>query len=178
MEMDWHQFLRMGGRCQTDQKTYEMGTKYTVKLLKNISAKDTLLLKYSPSLGTHLFIILATLKAVLGLLRWVSSRAVIKITANAVHQKGGPGETWGCFLIHLVHQLDLLPQVKVTMKGEHFELIQDVRAITAGQLKTLEREFQDCFRMDKYFCHSHDFWSYVVYGRGLGDGVKSNRVKS
>lgn len=67
--MDWHQFLRMGGRCQTDQKTYEMGTKYTVKLLKNISAKDTLLLKYSPSLGTHLFIILATLKAVLGLLR-------------------------------------------------------------------------------------------------------------
>ena len=38
------------------------------------------------------------------------------------------------------------PIVKMTMKGKHFESIQDTEAATTAQLKTLTKEdFQNCF---------------------------------
>ena len=41
----------------------------------------------------------------------------------------------------------LFPKVKITMKGKHFESIQDIEATTTAQLKTLTKEdFQNCFR--------------------------------
>jgi len=41
----------------------------------------------------------------------------------------------------------LFPNVKMTMKGKRFELIQDIKAATTMQLKTLTKEdFQNCFR--------------------------------
>ena len=41
----------------------------------------------------------------------------------------------------------LFPKVKMTMKGKHFESIQDIEAATTAQLKTLTKEdFQNCFR--------------------------------
>jgi len=41
----------------------------------------------------------------------------------------------------------LFPKVKMTMKGKHLELIQDIEAATTAQLKTLTKEdFQNCFR--------------------------------
>jgi len=41
----------------------------------------------------------------------------------------------------------LFLKVKMTMKGKHFESIQDIEAATTAQLKTLTKEdFQNCFR--------------------------------
>ena len=41
----------------------------------------------------------------------------------------------------------LFSKVKMTMKGRRFESIQDIKAATTAQLKTLTKEdFQDCFR--------------------------------
>jgi len=41
----------------------------------------------------------------------------------------------------------LFPKVKMTMKGKRFESIQDIKAATTAQLKTLTKEdFQNCFR--------------------------------
>ena len=41
----------------------------------------------------------------------------------------------------------LFTKVKMTMKGKHFELIQDIEATMPAQLKTLTKEdFQNCFR--------------------------------
>ena len=41
----------------------------------------------------------------------------------------------------------LFPKVKMTMKGNHFESIQGIKAATTTQLKTLTKEdFQNCFR--------------------------------
>ena len=39
------------------------------------------------------------------------------------------------------------PKVKITMKGERFESIQDIEAATTAQPKTLTKDyFQNCFR--------------------------------
>jgi len=41
----------------------------------------------------------------------------------------------------------LFSKVKLTMKGERFESIQDIEAAMTAQLKTLTKEdFQNCFR--------------------------------
>ena len=41
----------------------------------------------------------------------------------------------------------LFPKVKMTKKGKRFESIQDIKAATTAQLKTLTKEdFQNCFR--------------------------------
>jgi len=41
----------------------------------------------------------------------------------------------------------LFPKVKMTMKGKHFESIQDIKAAMRAQLKALAKEdFQNCFR--------------------------------
>lgn len=41
----------------------------------------------------------------------------------------------------------LFPKVKMTMKGKHFELIQNNETATTAQLKALMKEdFQNCFR--------------------------------
>jgi hypothetical protein len=40
-----------------------------------------------------------------------------------------------------------LPRSKMTIKGKHFESIQDIEAAITAQLKTImEEDFQNCFR--------------------------------
>ena len=54
----------------------------------------------------------------------------------------------------------LFPKVKMTMKGKHFESIQDIEAATTAQLKTLTKE---------------DFQNYIRKWQGRWD---DNRVRS
>jgi len=55
----------------------------------------------------------------------------------------------------------LFPKVKMTMKGKHFESIQDIEATMTAQLKTLVKEdFQNCFR--KWQEH----WNKCVWSKG------------
>jgi len=63
----------------------------------------------------------------------------------------------------------LFPKVKMTMEGKRFELIQDIKAATTVQLKTLIKEdFQNCLRKwqkrwDKCVRSEGDSWQCVFY---------------
>jgi len=69
---------------------------------------------------------------------------------------------------HPTYSPDLAPcdfwlflKVKMTMKGKHFESIQDIEAATTAQLRTITKEdFQNCFRK------SHERWNICVRNKG------------
>jgi len=65
----------------------------------------------------------------------------------------------------------LFPKFKTTMKGKRFESIQDIKAATTAQLKTLTKEdFQNCFRKWQ------ERWEKRVRseGRGVLRGINGN----
>jgi len=74
----------------------------------------------------------------------------------------------------------LFPKVKMTMKGKHFQSIQDIEAATTAQLKTLtkddfqnwfikwEERWDNCVRSGEgggYF--GRDYWQCVFYCNNL-----------
>lgn len=67
---------------------------------------------------------------------------MVNATASAIQQKGSLLNTWLCVLINFVHQIwhlvtSGLLQVKMIMKGEAFEWVQEAEVAVRTQLKAL-----------------------------------------